>query len=42
MTQHLHNTHVPGCFRCELREDEARDHAAAEWHDQITDALEDK
>src|SRR5690625_2884670 len=27
MTQHLHNTHVPGCYRCELREDEARDHA---------------
>lgn len=31
MTQHLHSRHVPGCFRCELREDEARDHQAAEW-----------
>lgn len=31
MTQHLHNTHVPGCYRCDLREDEARDHQAAEW-----------
>lgn len=24
---------VPGCYRCDLREDEARDHASAEWDD---------
>ena len=42
MTSHLHSTHVPGCYRCDLREDEARDHAVVEWDDQITDALENK
>lgn len=38
MVEHLHSTIVPGCFRCELGEDEAKDalnYETNEWADLL-------
>ena len=39
MTQHLHATYVPGCYRCELSRDEVRHQPAATRLEQIVRAV---